>query len=117
MVNWHCSSSLCFNNYSNVKKKCKEINYYRLPADVQLQRQYQSILKTTGMNWKFGYICSEHWSTGVRSCPSSLPDVPVTIETFEVIKKKYENAKRNYQKARTLQKLRGKPSKLPKKNS
>ena len=95
MVNWNCSSSLCFNSYKTVDKNGNKIKFYRLPsADKDIQKEYQRVFRTTSFNWKHGYICGEHWSTGERPNSSSIPDVLVTPECFKKIKLKLERAKK-----------------------
>ena len=73
MVKWFCSSCLCFNNHNSRDTLGQPIKFYRLPRDPEIQRADQSVLKTTGINWKNGHICSAHWSQGERKDTSDLP--------------------------------------------
>ena len=99
MVNWSCSSTLCFNNYKSKDKDGNPISYYRLPRLEKLQQQYSKILKTEGMNWKDGHICSAHWSRGFRENTFDLPDVPVPEEQLNKLKQKFDNAKKLFDSA------------------
>ena len=93
MVHWYCSSVLCFNNFKTVDSQGQKLKYYRLPRGNVLQAKYKRFFKTDGFNWKTGFICSTHWSSGERKSPSDLPDIAVPKEQYELIKKKYERAK------------------------
>ena len=46
------------------------VKFYRLPRDPSIQKEYQQIIKTTGLNWKKGHICAEHWSSGEQNIQS-----------------------------------------------
>ena len=94
MVKWSCSSSLCFNNYKSKDKDGKPLCYYRLPRLEKLQIHYTKILKTEGMNWKDGHICSAHWTKGYRESTFDLPDVPVPGDQLKKLKQKYWNAQK-----------------------
>ena len=100
MVHWNCSSALCFNNFKSLDKSGNPVKYYKLPKDKKLQREYMKFFKTSGMNWKSGYICSAHWSTGSRASPSNIPDIAVTVEQFKLLKLKFERAKQVLDKAK-----------------
>ena len=52
MVKWFCSSALCLNNFRSKVSDGNPVNFYRLPRDPSIQREYERILKTTGLNWK-----------------------------------------------------------------
>ena len=45
------------------------------------------------MNWKNGHVCGEHWSSGVRESPGTLPDVIVSKNQLLKIKKKFHQCK------------------------
>ena len=92
MPKWSCCSSLCFDNYQTKDENVEPLKYYRLPRDKNLQKEYQKILNTSGINWKQGHICCQHWSCGERKTPTTLPDVPVT----KVIKEQYNKLKIKY---------------------
>ena len=93
MVHWNCSSVLCFNNFKTVDSQGQKLKYYRLPRNsTLLQSQYKQFFKTEGFNWKDGFICSAHWSSGERKDPTDLPDVAISKENYELIKKKYQRA-------------------------
>ena len=47
------------------------------------------------MNWKNGHICGEHWSSGVRESPGTLPDVIVSKNQLLKIKKNQCKSKSN----------------------
>ena len=100
MPKWNCSSSLCFNNYKTVNEKGDKIKYYRLPSDKETQRKYEHLFKTSGFNWKQGYICADHWSSGERTSSTLLPDIIVTESGFKLIQLKYERAKKAYNSAK-----------------
>ena len=100
MVNWFCSSSLCFNSYRSKDKEGRSLKYYRLPSDESTQRKYETFFKTTGFNWKYGHICCEHWSSGGRNSPSEMPDVLLTQEMYDLIKLKHIRAKKKYNSAK-----------------
>ena len=92
-MKWFCSSSLCFNNFNSKKSNGESLNYYRLPRDPDLQRQYRAILRSDRLNWEKGHLCGEHWSSGVRASSSDLPDVPVPHSQLLKIEEKYKKAK------------------------
>ena len=52
MVNWFCSSALCFNNYKSKASNGNKLKYYRLPREnSEIQSQYKIIFRTDGFNW------------------------------------------------------------------
>ncbi|XP_066924260.1 uncharacterized protein [Clytia hemisphaerica] len=89
-----CSSSLCFNTFRSKDSNGNPIKFHRLPKDPELRKQYKKLFKTEGFNWKFGVICSEHWSKGFRSSSNDLPDVIVPESQYKLMKIKYERAKK-----------------------
>ena len=91
MVNWSCSSALCANNFRTKDENGEKIKYYRLPRDPEIQRQYESILHTKGMNFENGHICSEHWSSGERNNTNHLPDIAVPPSQIIFLEKKINN--------------------------
>ena len=96
MPHWSCSSVLCYNNHKTVPK----VNRYRLPTDEDSQKAYHLFFKTTGdFNWKTGYICGAHWTSGVRQHPKELPQVILPPGHFELIETKYQRAKHKFQTA------------------
>ncbi len=97
MVKWSCASSLCFNNYSSVFEK-PWLTGYRLPRKVHLKNAYCKLFKTQGMNFKSGFICSEHWSDNVRVNTEHLPDVIVPSSQLEKLKTKLDNARQKLRK-------------------
>ena len=99
MVNWYCSSSLCFNNFKSKDKDGNPLKFYRLPSDKNVQSEYQRFFKTTGINWRKGHICAAHWSCGERKTPQDLPDVAVPVAQYELMKIKYERAKKTFDTA------------------
>jgi hypothetical protein len=107
MVNWSCSSALCYDNFKTREEKGASLKFYRLPSDKAIQANYKSFFKTSGLNWKNGHICCEHWSKGFRENAADLPDIVITERHLDKIKKKYENAKGKYdnQNATKKQKL------------
>ena len=96
MPHWSCSSVLCYNNHKTVPK----VNRYRLPPDEDTQKAYHLFFKNTGdFNWKTGYICGAHWTSGVRQHPKELPQIILPPGHFELIEKKYQRAKQKFQSA------------------
>ena len=77
MVNWNCCSALCTNSHRTVLPDGSKLKYYKLPRDKDIQQKYISILKTSGINFQNGYICSQHWGKGHRESTNDLPDIPV----------------------------------------
>ena len=65
-----------------------------MPRLDKLQQHYTKILKTEGMNWKNGHVCSAHWSNGYRESTFDLPDVPVPDDQLKKLKQRYENAQK-----------------------
>ena len=100
MVHWSCSSALCFNNYKTVDGSGEKVRYYRLPRDKRTQAAYQNFFKTSGFNWKYGFICAVHWSSGERKSSGDLPDVVLTKDQYELLKLKYKRAKKVYNAAK-----------------
>ena len=98
MVHWNCSSALCFNNYKTVDSNGQEMKH-RLPRDKKIQIEYQKFFKTSGFNWKNGYICAAHWSSRERKTPTDLPDVALPRQQYELLKLKYRRAKKTFQSA------------------
>ena len=86
--NFSCSSSLCFNT-SRSKDVLLAKLHKLLKKNDTIQRDYQRIFKTTGFNWKTGYICSEH-----RRNLTDLLDVPVPASQFNLLKIKSKRAKK-----------------------
>ena len=84
MVHWYCCSARCTNNHSTILPDGCKVKKYRLPRNEDLQQKYTSILKTSGIYFNTGKICSEHWSKGYRESTADLPDVPVP--SFQFIK-------------------------------
>ena len=95
MVNWFCSSAFCYNNF---RTKAGTIKYYKLPKDLNLQQEYRRILKTDGINFKRGYICGEHWSSGERTNIHVLPDIVVPPSQIVVMNSKIEKLKNRISK-------------------
>ena len=100
MVHWSCSSSLCFNNYKTVNEKGESIKCYRLPREKSIQAEYRKFFKSSGFNWNKGYICASHWSSGERKSSSDLPDVAVPKKQYDLLKLKYQRAKKTYQSSK-----------------
>ena len=98
MVNWFCSSSLCYDNFRTKTNTGDNLKYYRVPRDPEILQQYKRILKTEGINHKNGHVCCEHWSAGFRKDSSDLPDIVVPPSQIPIIKEKYERAKERFQK-------------------
>ena len=100
MVHFSCSSSLCFNTYRSKDANGFPIKFHKLPKKHEdVQKDYQRIFKTTGFNWKTGYICSEHWSSGHRKDPTDLPDVPVPESQFKLLKVKCQRSMKALERA------------------
>ena len=100
MPHWSCSSVLCYNNHLTKDGNNEKMRRYRLPTDSETQAAYTRFFKTTtSFNWKSGYICAAHWSSGVRETPSHLPDVLLPPGHFEILKTKYERAKSTFTSA------------------
>ena len=78
----------------------EKLNYCKLLLDKSLQAEYKRIFKTDGFNWSKGQICGAHWSSGGRKSPQDLPDIPLPIEQYELLKVKYEKAKKIYTAAK-----------------
>ena len=89
----YCSSSLCFNTFRSKNSAGLPIKFHRLSKTLNLQKEYKRIFKTDGFNWKYGYICCEHWSKGERESPDDLPDVPVPDSQYQTLKLKLTRAK------------------------
>ena len=89
MVRW-----FCFNNHSSLDDNGKPIKFYRLPRNPEIQAEYRKNLKTSGINWKDGHICAEHWKSGLRKDTNDLPNVAVPSSQIERHRIKYENALR-----------------------
>ena len=53
------------------------VKFYWLPRDPSIQREYEQIIKTTGLNWKKGHICAEHWSSGEQNMQSWSSEVVI----------------------------------------
>ena len=100
MPHWSCSSVLCYNNHMTKDGNGEKVRRYRLPTDSETQAAYTRFFKTTtSFNWKSGYICAAHWSSGVRETPLHLPDVLLPPGHFEILKTKYERAKSTFKSA------------------
>ena len=100
MPHWSCSSVLCYNNHMTKDGNGEKVRRYRLPTDSETQAAYTRFFKTTtSFNWKSGYICAAHWSSGVRETPLHLPDVLLPPGHFEILKTKYERAKSIFKSA------------------
>ena len=85
MLNWFCSSALCFNNFTS--KDCNG-RYYCLPREESIQSKYRKIFRTDGMNSSKGHICLAHWSHGERKSINDLPDIPISTDQLQKIQKK-----------------------------
>ena len=103
MVNWNCCSALCQNNHRNRLQNGDKLKYYKLPRDPTIQTKYSSILKTTGINFKKGYICCQHWSKGYRSSTADLPDVSVPSSQLERLQNEKKSTK-SIRKSKLLKK-------------
>ena len=80
MPHWSCSSVLCYNNYQSEDASGNKIKTYKLPKDPETQAAYTRIFKSTEkFQWDTGYICAQHWSTGVRESPKHLPDLVLPL--------------------------------------
>ena len=120
MAHVNCSASLCYDNFRKRDKKSatavgqnKTLQFYPLPrVEKDIQVEYQRILKTVGLNWKKGFICNEHWSSGERKDISDLPDVPVPASQFEEIKTKHKRAKKKLDQMTKNNKVTHDPSKI-----
>ena len=95
-MKFHCSSSLCFNNFLSKDINGMPMKFYRLPRDESIQSEYRKIFKTDGMNWENGRICAAHWSCGERNGSKHLPDVPVPEDQLEKLKEKCFKAKKRF---------------------
>ena len=63
MVNWFCSSALCFNNYKSKDSNGDNLKYYRIPREnSEIQSQYKIIFRTILFNWNDGHIRAAHWN-------------------------------------------------------
>ena len=98
MVNWFCSSALCFNNYKSKDSNGDKLKY-RLPREnSEIQSQYKIIFRTHGfkleLDWNDGHICAAHSGTRERKNVHDLPDIPIPEDQFEKIKQKYIIAKK-----------------------
>lgn len=100
MSHWNCNSALCFTNCNSKDESGNAIKYYRLPRDKNIQLEYQRIFKTEGFSWKNGYICAKHWSSGERKSTNDLPDIPVPQDQLDLMKIKFERAKKAVEKAK-----------------
>ena len=97
MPHWSCSSVLCYNNHKSLDENGEKMKKYRLPTDGVTQAAYVKIFKTTSsFNWKTGFICAAHWSSGVRDHPKQLPDQLLPPGHFDLLKKKYFRAKNTF---------------------
>ena len=100
MPHWSCSSVLCYNNHKTRDGNGQKMRRFRLPTDSETQAAYARFFKTTkSFNWKSGFICAAHWSSGVRETPSHLPDVLLPPGHFDILKKKYVRAKSTFNSA------------------
>ena len=100
MPHWSCSSVLCYNNYQSEDASGNKIKMYKLPKDPETQAAYTRIFKSTEkFQWGTGYICAQHWSTGVRESPKHLPDLVLPPGHFELLKTKYDRAKKTMKAA------------------
>lgn len=93
-MKFHCSSSLCFNNYLSKDQDGNKLKFYRLPRQPDIQRKYEKMFKTTGMNFKNGFICSAHWKDGVRKGTDDLPNIIVPEPQLAKLKLRYSRAKK-----------------------
>ena len=48
---------MCLNNFRSKGSDRNPVKFYKLPRDPSTHREYERIVKTTGLNWKNGYIC------------------------------------------------------------
>ena len=92
MTGWSCSAALCFNSHRSAKKT--GVSYFRLPRNPEVQKEYKKILKTDGVNWRYGYICNEHWSSGDKMDSNSLPDIACPPSQVPLFEKKLKNLKK-----------------------
>ena len=93
MPHWSCSSVLCYNNHLSKDGDGKKLKKYKLPTDPETQAAYIKIFKTTeSFDWKSGFICSAHWSSGVRTTSKDLPDVLIPPGHYEILEEKYNRA-------------------------
>ena len=100
MPHWSCSSVLCYNNHLSKDENGVKMGKYKLPTDIDTQAAYARFFKTTKtFNWKKGYICAAHWSTGVRESPQQLPDVLLPPGHFDILELKYSRAKQTLKSA------------------
>ena len=100
MPHWSCSSVLCYNNHLSQDGNGQKMRRYRLPTDSETQAAYARFFKTTkSFNWKSGYICAAHWSSGVRETPFHLPDMLLPPGHLELLKKKYQRAQATFTSA------------------
>ena len=95
-MKFHCSSSLCFNNFLSKDINGMPMKFYRLPRDESIQSEYRKIFKTDGMNWDNGRICAAYWSCGERNGSKHLPDVPVPEDQLQKLKEKCLKAKKTF---------------------
>ena len=93
MVNWNCCSALCTNNHCIILSDGSKIKYYRLLRNKEIQRKYSTILKTTGINFKSGYICAQHWIKEYRQSTDNPPDLPVPPSQLSRLKTSIQTPK------------------------
>ena len=100
MPHWSCSSALCFNNHKSLDQNGEKIRKYKLPTDPETREAYRKLFKsTTSFNWDKGFICSAHWSSGVRKSTKDLPDVVLPTAHYQLLKSKFIRAKHTFQHA------------------
>ena len=88
MVKWFCSSALFFNNFTSKDCDGRRLKCYRLPREESIQSKYRKILRTDGINWNKGLICSAHWSHGERK-------VLMICLIFQFLQNNYRKSRKN----------------------
>ena len=96
MVHWNCGSALCYNNYKTKNSKGQHLKFYRLPREEATQREYQKLFKTSGFNWKSGYICSAHWINEERKSTSHLPEIIIPSDQMELLQLKFNRSEKRH---------------------
>ena len=86
MVNWELLLCIMYQQHRTVLPDGSKVKYYRLPRDKSIQQQYTTILKTTGINFKNGHICSQHWKKGFKESTADLPDICVPLTQLSKLK-------------------------------
>lgn len=86
---------MCFNNFRTLDKNKEKINFYKIPKNKEIQRQYATLLKTGGANMDRGHICCEHWIDCVRKDSNHLPEIIVPQTQIAKLNKKINIAAKN----------------------